>query len=115
MRPLLCHGPNTLRQFCHLLTIIQKNNHVRCIATQVLSHHASAISILPTKIDTSSTEFKDNASQVGEVMARMQELHRRIHEGGPEKAREKHIARGKMLPREYVFVSVHSFTNRIIL
>ena len=39
---------------------------------------------------------------MGEVMARMQELHKKIQEGGSAKAREKHIARGKMLPREYV-------------
>lgn len=115
MRLLACRGPKTLRQLCHLFTAVQKNNRIRCIATQTFSHHASAISILPTKIDTSTTEFKDNASQFGEVMARMQELHGRIHEGGPDKAREKHIARGKMLPREYVFISVTSFTDPIIL
>lgn len=39
---------------------------------------------------------------MGEVMARMQELHKKIEGGGSAKAREKHIARGKMLPREYV-------------
>jgi len=39
---------------------------------------------------------------MGEVTARMQELHQRVESGGPAKAREKHIARGKMLPREYV-------------
>lgn len=35
-------------------------------------------------------------------MARMTELHAKIAKGGPQKARDKHIARGKMLPREYV-------------
>ena len=115
MRILVCRGPKTLRQFCRLLTVAQKNNHIRCITTHTFTHHASALSILPTKIDTSSTDFKDNASQFGEVMARMQDLHGRIHEGGPDKAREKHLARGKMLPREYVFVSVTSFTDGIIL
>ena len=39
---------------------------------------------------------------MGELMARMSELHARIAEGGPEKAKEKHVARGKMLAREYV-------------
>ncbi len=37
-----------------------------------------------------------------ELMARMTELHARIAQGGSQKAREKHVARGKMLPREYV-------------
>ena len=34
-------------------------------------------------------------------MQKMTELHARIEVGGPLKARDKHIARGKMLPREY--------------
>jgi len=37
---------------------------------------------------------------MGEAMARMRELHQKIEEGGPARAREKHVARGKMLPRE---------------
>lgn len=79
---------------------------IRSIATHTFNHHAQALSVLPSKIDKSSAEFKENAKQMGEVMASMQELHRKIESGGPAKAREKHIARGKMLPREYV--SVHS-------
>ena len=39
---------------------------------------------------------------MGELMARMSELHARVAEGGPQKAKEKHVARGKMLAREYV-------------
>jgi len=58
--------------------------------------------VLPSKVDKSSPEYKDNAAQMGEVTARMQELHQRVESGGSAKAREKHIARGKMLPREYV-------------
>lgn len=75
----------------------------RSIATHAHAHHASAVSILPTSVDTSATEFKENARQMREVMAKMNELHARVERGGPEKARQKHLARGKMLPREYVF------------
>ena len=32
----------------------------------------------------------------------MQALHKKIEAGGPAKAREKHIARGKMLPRDRI-------------
>ena len=38
---------------------------------------------------------------MGEVMARMERLHNKIEGGGPVKAKEKHLARGKMLAREY--------------
>ena len=72
----------------------------RAIATQSLAHQDAGISILPTKVDTSSAEFQANARQMDEVMAKVEQLHRKIATGGSEKAREKHVARKKMLPRE---------------
>lgn len=75
----------------------------RSIATHAYAHHASAVSILPTNVDTSATEFKENARQMREVIAKMKELHALVEKGGPEKAKQKHLARGKMLPRECVF------------
>jgi 3-methylcrotonyl-CoA carboxylase beta subunit len=39
---------------------------------------------------------------MGDVMTRMQDLARKIQRGGPEKARQKHLARKKMLPRDRV-------------
>ncbi|MCJ1287309.1 Methylcrotonoyl-CoA carboxylase beta chain, mitochondrial [Xylographa opegraphella] len=39
---------------------------------------------------------------MGEVMQKMTELHAKIEAGGPPKARDKHIARGKMLPRDRI-------------
>ncbi len=39
---------------------------------------------------------------MADVMAHLQELHQKIELGGSAKARDKHIARGKILPREYV-------------
>lgn len=37
-----------------------------------------------------------------EAMARLTELTRKVQQGGPQKAREKHLARKKMLPRDRV-------------
>lgn len=39
---------------------------------------------------------------MGEAMARLEQLTRRAQQGGPAKARDKHIARKKMLPRDRV-------------
>lgn len=39
---------------------------------------------------------------MSEVTAKMAELTRKIQRGGPDKAREKHIARKKMLPRDRI-------------
>ncbi|MCJ1247597.1 hypothetical protein MMC30_004812 [Trapelia coarctata] len=44
-------------------------------------------------------------------MARMNELHAKIEQGGPSKAREKHIARGKMLPRDRITALIDPGTS----
>ncbi|MCJ1372149.1 hypothetical protein MMC20_003371 [Loxospora ochrophaea] len=74
----------------------------RSIATHTYAHHASAVSVLPTSVDTSSPDYQINAQQMGDLMAQMNDLHAKIEIGGPQKAREKHLARGKMLPRDRV-------------
>ncbi|OJJ57027.1 hypothetical protein ASPSYDRAFT_59447 [Aspergillus sydowii CBS 593.65] len=74
----------------------------RSIASYTHPHHASAISVLPTAVDTTSPDFKENAEQMQEVLDQMNTLHSTIAEGGPQKAKDKHIARGKMLPRDRV-------------
>ncbi|KAH0494831.1 hypothetical protein TgHK011_008416 [Trichoderma gracile] len=74
----------------------------RSAATLTPPHQAAAISRLPTNVDPSSDEFKENQRQMAEVTARLQELASTIQKGGPPKAREKHIARKKMLPRDRV-------------
>lgn len=79
-----------------------KQQQTRTVASYTHPHHASAISVLPTTVDTSSQEFKDNASQLGEILEKMNSLHSTIAQGGPQKARDKHVARGKMLPRDRV-------------
>nr|XP_036588996.1 methylcrotonoyl- carboxylase beta chain [Colletotrichum truncatum]KAF6800638.1 methylcrotonoyl- carboxylase beta chain [Colletotrichum truncatum] len=74
----------------------------RTVATFTPPHQASAISRIQTNVDPSSEEFKENERQMGEVMKKMQDLTRKVHLGGSAKAREKHIARKKMLPRDRV-------------
>ncbi|SPJ70859.1 probable methylcrotonyl-CoA carboxylase beta chain, mitochondrial precursor [Fusarium torulosum] len=80
----------------------QISSQKRAVANLTPPHHANAISRIQTAIDPSSDEFKENEKQMSEVMSRMQELARKIQKGGSEKARQKHIARKKMLPRDRV-------------
>ena len=54
-------------------------------------------------MDTSSAEFKENKAAMDEVLGKMRELREKVALGGTQKAREKHVQRGKMLPREYVY------------
>ncbi|KAL2256124.1 hypothetical protein VTK26DRAFT_2148 [Humicola hyalothermophila] len=74
----------------------------RTVATFNAPHHAGAISVIKSNIDTSSDEFKENERLMGEAMARLDELTRKVQQGGPQKARDKHLARKKMLPRDRV-------------
>ena len=72
----------------------------RSITTYTHSQHASAISVLPTNIDTSSQAYQENKRQMNDILSGMRDLYAKIEEGGPLKARTKHVDRGKIMPRE---------------
>ena len=75
--------------------------NTRSVAIYSYGHHAAAVSVLTTNVDPSSLDYKENARQMAAAVNRMKSLHEKIEAGGTPKAREKHVARGKMLPREY--------------
>ncbi|PGH16753.1 hypothetical protein AJ80_05068 [Polytolypa hystricis UAMH7299] len=83
----------------------------RPIASYTHPHQASAISVLPTLVDTSSADFRENAAAMDELLAKMSDLHSTIAQGGPQKALDKHIARGKMLPRDRVTALIDPGTS----
>ncbi len=58
--------------------------------------------ILPTRLDARSADFKANVAAMRGVVADLRATVERIALGGPEAARQKHLARGKLLPRERV-------------
>ena len=74
----------------------------RTVATFNTPHHAGAISVIKSNVDTSSDEYKENERLMGEAMARLDALTKKVQQGGSAKAREKHLARKKMLPRDRV-------------
>jgi 3-methylcrotonyl-CoA carboxylase beta subunit len=76
--------------------------NLRTAATFTHSHHAEAVSIIPTAVDTSSSDFKENKRQMEEATENLVNLHTKIAQGGPQKARDKHIQRGKMLVRDRI-------------
>ncbi|ROW13617.1 hypothetical protein VPNG_04564 [Cytospora leucostoma] len=87
------------------------NGNKRTIATFTPPYQAQAISTIQSVIDTDSDEFQENRQAMDEAMARLTELTRKVQEGGPPKAREKHIARKKMLPRDRVTALVDPGTT----
>ncbi|KAI0018855.1 carboxyl transferase [Xylariomycetidae sp. FL0641] len=74
----------------------------RTVATYTAPHQADAISVLPSNVDPSTDEYKENERLMGEAMERLERLTRAAQQGGPAKARDKHMARKKMLPRDRV-------------
>ena len=83
---------------CQVLRHQQK----RPVASHTHPHQAAAVSVLPTSIDKHSAKFAENAEQSVKLLQNLHDLHDKISQGGPPKAREKHVARGKMLPRDRV-------------
>ncbi|KAK0723808.1 carboxyl transferase domain-containing protein [Apiosordaria backusii] len=74
----------------------------RTVATFTTPHQSSSISVLPTTVDPSSDEYVENTKLMSSAISRLESLTRKAHQGGPPKAREKHLARKKMLPRDRV-------------
>jgi 3-methylcrotonyl-CoA carboxylase beta subunit len=57
---------------------------------------------LDSPVDTKSLEFRTNAAQMRELVEELKRRRAEAAMGGPARARERHIARGKLLPRERV-------------
>ncbi|HOI53561.1 MAG TPA: carboxyl transferase domain-containing protein, partial [Azonexus sp.] len=60
------------------------------------------MSILKSQLNPRSADFQANATTMRAVVADLREKVEKIALGGPEAARQKHLARGKLLPRERV-------------
>jgi 3-methylcrotonyl-CoA carboxylase beta subunit len=57
---------------------------------------------IESKLDPRSAEFQSNAQRMTELVSDLRAKVEQISRGGDESAREKHLARGKLLPRERV-------------
>src|SRR6202046_5399743 len=57
---------------------------------------------IPTSVDTASKEFRANQAAMRALVAELEIRRAAAAEGGPPRARERHLARGKLLPRERV-------------
>ena len=60
------------------------------------------MSVIGTKIDTGSAEFKANAAAMGTLVRELRGLLAAVRRGGSAAAVRKHRARGKLLPRERI-------------
>ena len=53
-------------------------------------------------IDTHAADFQDNAARMRALAEELTQRRAEAAKGGPERARERHVRRGKLLPRERV-------------
>ncbi|MBV6634203.1 MAG: methylcrotonoyl-CoA carboxylase [Alphaproteobacteria bacterium] len=60
------------------------------------------MTVLTSAINTNSADYKDNAAAMAALVDDLRDKSASIAEGGGERARSKHLARGKLLPRDRV-------------
>ncbi len=61
---------------------------------------------IATTVDTASKEFHANEAAMQALVADLQKRRAEAAEGGPPRARERHLSRGKLLPRERVMTLI---------
>jgi 3-methylcrotonyl-CoA carboxylase beta subunit len=64
------------------------------------------LSKIGTHIDTASDGFRANTAQMQALCEELRARRAEAAAGGPERARERHLARGKLLPRERVMALI---------
>src|SRR5689334_4627813 len=68
------------------------------------------VSAIASKIDDKSREFRANQAAMRALIAELESRRATAAEGGPPRARERHLARGKLLPRQRVMTLIDSGT-----
>jgi 3-methylcrotonyl-CoA carboxylase beta subunit len=64
------------------------------------------VTAIKSNIDTASPEFAANQVAMRALIAELQERRAAAAEGGPPRSRERHLARGKLLPRDRVMTLI---------
>jgi 3-methylcrotonyl-CoA carboxylase beta subunit len=68
------------------------------------------MTILASRIDTATPEFRAGAARMRALVAELEQRRAEAAAGGPERARERHLARGKLLPRDRVTALIDAGT-----
>jgi 3-methylcrotonyl-CoA carboxylase beta subunit len=64
------------------------------------------VAIIKSTADVASQEFRANQAAMRALVAQLEAQRAKAAEGGPPQARERHLARGKLLPRERVMTLI---------
>ena len=60
------------------------------------------MAVLTSSISPTSEEFQLNASVMSDLLENLKESRAKAASGGPERSRERHLGRGKLLPRDRI-------------
>ena len=60
------------------------------------------MTVITSSIDTAGNEFRTNRATMRALVEELEQTRAKAAEGGPARARERHLARGKLLPRDRV-------------
>lgn len=88
-------GNNLIRKRAHSLNL-------QVFSWKRLLTSDSEYRVIPDQVDKESPIFKENESSLRSVTDEMAERIGRIHLGGGEEARARHIGRKKLLPRDRI-------------
>ena len=73
-----------------------------CAGKLRLAASIRLVTLLQTSVDTHSAPAKANREAMEALVAELRARTDEVRRGGPERARQRHVAAGKMLPRERV-------------
>jgi 3-methylcrotonyl-CoA carboxylase beta subunit len=68
------------------------------------------VTAIKSAIDTASPEFRANQAAMNALVMELQARRSAAAEGGPPRSRERHLARGKLLPRDRVMTLIDAGT-----
>ncbi len=60
------------------------------------------MAVIKSKINTRSQEFQDNTAAMRELVSDLKQLVAEVKQGGGERSQQRHLARGKLLPRDRI-------------
>jgi 3-methylcrotonyl-CoA carboxylase beta subunit len=64
------------------------------------------VTAIVSTVDTASREFRTNETAMRDLIEELQQRRTKAAEGGPSRARERHLSRGKLLPRDRVMTLI---------
>src|SRR5262249_3808714 len=98
------HRNKNVRDSGQFRTLRNRNHGRHCVPSSIkaTSYVEGTLAILSSSIDKNAAEFRANAERMQALAAELQKRRAEAALGGPERARERHVARGKLLPRDRV-------------